>query len=398
MINFILGNPPYISLYGRRDKKKNEEQRIYYLKNYKQFPNTLKNGKINYIMLFIEHSIDFLKNNGKLCFIIDIAFFETAYLYCRKYLLENVKIHNLYYNIKGFDYVVSGQLIITIEKEKVESNNVLVIDYEKNKKQYINQSKWYVKNDEYKYRIIDEKNQIILDKIFKKQEPLLKDLYPDKNLRTCTMLLNKEKEFTIYNNDNKKENVFPYYEGSKGLKYKYSSLVYDKYFVYDEQLRNKINEDIKIELTKKGIKNKKRIGLGNIETYKNPKIFIRQSSNELIATYENKIGAANNSLYIFSLYDKSIKSISFLKYLCGLLNSDLYTFFAINRRIIRINNGKQPQIKISDLYQIPIPDNLKLQNDIINLVDNIYQDKNNLTKYKKQIDFLLYKYYNITNE
>jgi len=101
--DFIIGNPPYISLYGRRDKKKNENQRIYYLKNYDQFPESVTNGKINYIMLFLEHSLSFLKERGTLSFIIDISFFEAAYLFCRKYLLENTKIKKLIYNIQEFE-------------------------------------------------------------------------------------------------------------------------------------------------------------------------------------------------------------------------------------------------------------------------------------------------------
>jgi hypothetical protein len=63
-IDYIIGNPPYVTLYGRRDKKNNELQRIYYLENYSQFPKSLKNGKINYVMLFLEHSLDFLTLSG----------------------------------------------------------------------------------------------------------------------------------------------------------------------------------------------------------------------------------------------------------------------------------------------------------------------------------------------
>ena len=43
--DYIIGNPPYVTLYGRRDRKQNESQRVYYLNNYSQFPNNLKNGK-----------------------------------------------------------------------------------------------------------------------------------------------------------------------------------------------------------------------------------------------------------------------------------------------------------------------------------------------------------------
>ena len=73
--DYIVGNPPYISLYGRRDKKDNEKQRIEILKNYNQFPNDVKNGKINYVMLFIERAVELLKPNANLTYIIDVAFF-----------------------------------------------------------------------------------------------------------------------------------------------------------------------------------------------------------------------------------------------------------------------------------------------------------------------------------
>lgn len=396
--DFVLGNPPYITLYGRRDKKKNEEQRIRYLRNYSQFPTTVKNGKINYVMLFIEHGIDFLCDGGELSFIVDVSFFETAYKFCRKYLIENTRIQKLIYNIQGFEGVASGQVIITIRKEKVQSNKVLVIDYEKNKKQHIEQFDWYDEGDEFKFRIDTSKEtKSVLDKIFEKNDLTLKELYPKKNLRTCVMLLNMEDKFTVcYSLSEVSTMTYPYYQGSKGLKYKYSRPMHNKYFVYNKILQDKINEDLKIELTKKGIKNKKRIGLGEIVIYENPKLFIRQSAKELIATYDEKPSSANNSLYVFSLRDNSKKTIFFLKYLCGLLNSKLYTFFAQQRRIIRYNKGKQPQIKISDLYQIKVPQDIELQIKIEKLVNSIYAQSSKIDRLKNEIDSLIYAYYALT--
>ena len=398
--DFVLGNPPYITLYGRRDKKKNEAQRISYLENYDQFPITLKNGKINYVMLFIEHGIDFLRDGGTLSFIVDVSFFETAYMFCRKYLIENTRIQKFIYNIQGFEGVASGQIVITIRKDKVQSNKVLVVDFEKKKKQYIEQFDWYDEGDEFKFRIDTSKEtKFILDKIFKKNDPTLKELYPKKNLRTCVMLLNMEDKFTVHKKPSEGERMtFPYYQGSKGLKYKYSRPTHSKYFVYNKILQDTINEELKIELTKRGIKNKKRIGLGEIDIYENPKLFIRQSAKELIATYDEKPSSANNSLYVFSLRNNSNKTTSFLKYLCGLLNSKLYTFFAQQRRIIRYNKGKQPQIKISDLYQIKVPREMELQIKIVKLVNNIYTQNSKIDKFKSEIDSLIYAYYRLTED
>jgi hypothetical protein len=190
---------------------------------------------------------------------------------------------------------------------------------------------------------------------------------------------------------------YPYYRGSNGLKYKYSKLNYIKYFNYDKTLQDKINDELKEELTLKGIKNKKRIGFGETLIYDNPKVYIRQSAKELIASYEERPSSANNSLYVFSLRDSSQESITFLKYICGLMNSTLYTFFAQQRRIIRYNKGKQPQIKTSDLYQIFIPNNNKLKENIARLVDSIYSDHIHIQKYKEEIDSLLYGYYKLNS-
>jgi len=80
-----------------------------------------------------------------------------------------------------------------------------------------------------------------------------------------------------------------------------------------------------------------------------------------------------------------------------LLNSTVYSFFAQERRIIRYNKGKQPQIKISDLYQIPIPQDLILMDNISTLVDKIYADAIHIEKYKAKINCLLYSYYELGN-
>lgn len=400
-IDYVIGNPPYIALYGRRDKKQSEAQRIYYLENYNQFPKTLKNGKINYVMLFIEHGIKFLKRGGRLSFIIDLSFFETAYQYCRKYIVQSYSIKSLTYNLKCFEDVGSGQVILEISKDEPLNNKVKVIDAASGKIVLIPQENWNTPDDEYKFRIshCNESDRIIKI-IFAKKDPTLYDLYPKKNLRTCVMLLDMENIFTGTTPHHKLSTVksYPYYRGSGGLKHKYSKLNHEKYFYYDKFLQNEINDKLKDELILKGIKNKKRIGLGETIIYDNPKVYIRQSAKELIATFEELPSSANSSLYVFSLRDNSEKSVIFLKYLCGLINSKIYTFFAQQRRIIRYNIGKQPQIKISDLYQIFIPNDTELQEKIVFLVETIYSNLLSTEKSKSEIDMLLYQYYNLSDE
>ena len=49
-------------------------------------------------------------------------------------------------------------------------------------------------------------------------------------------------------------------------------------------------------MTSQGIKNKKRIGLGEDRISDWPKIYIRHSAKTIIATYDEIPSAANNSL------------------------------------------------------------------------------------------------------
>jgi tRNA1(Val) A37 N6-methylase TrmN6 len=396
-IDYVIGNPPYVSLYGRRDRKKDEAQRVYYLNRYSQFPDSLKNGKINYVMLFIEQSLDFLKVDGKLSFIIDLSFFETAYEHTRKYLLDNSQILSIEYNIKDFE-VASGQVILELQKTKVKNNLVQITDAETNVSIEVDQALWYKPKDKFKFRFNTcSLSSAIIDKIESKNCPTLKSLYPKKNLRTCVMLLNMESLFVFEEkNTNLEVKIYPYYQGSKGLKGKYQKLESTKYFHYDKNLQDKVNDELKAELTAKGIKNKKRLGLGETIIYDNPKIYIRQSAKEIIASYDENPSSANNSLYVFTLRNAKKESINFLKFLCGLLNSDIITFYSQQLNIIRFSKGKQPQIKTSDLYQIPVPTDISLQSKIAKLVDNIYSNSEDEEMIKNEINTVFNEYFNFT--
>ena len=396
--DYVIGNPPYVTLYGRRDKKENEEQRINYLKNYHQFPSSVKNGKLNLVMLFIEHSLDFLKENGKLSFIIDVSFFETAYEFTRKYLLDNTTIDELQVNIKDFD-VASGQVIIKLSKTKSVNHKVQIIDHKTENRYLVEQSSWYNKNDEYKFRYNGcSISKQILDKVVAKKDKTILQLYPNKNLRTCVMLLDMEDKFTFIEKGTREENLlYPYYQGSKALSEKYGNLDFKKYFYYNKPLQDSINDELKIELEKQGVKNKKRLGLGETVIYDNPKLFIRQSAKEIIATIDLEKSAANNSLYVFSLRNNSAETIEFLYFLCGLLNSAFVTYYAQQMNIIRFSQGKQPQIKIGDLGTIYIPDDIKLQNEISKLCKEIYTNFDSKDSVKTQIDKLVYSYYELSD-
>lgn len=397
--DYIVGNPPYVTLYGRRDMKKTEELRNYYIDNYDFVPLTVKNGKFNLTMFFFEQALTWVKEHGYISFIVDTSLFESAYKDLRKYILENSKIKYLITDLSVFKNIGSGQVIITLQKSSNFNDNlkneVSVIKYKTDEKHMILQNKWY-EAEEYKFLVIDSRAIEILTKIDQKSVELL-SVFPKKSLRTCTMMLSMEDRFTHINKIDTSNELMPYYVGSKSLKSKFGKLSFKKYFEYNRDLQNKINDDLNEELTKQGIKNKKRIGLGDLEVYKSPKIFIRQSATSLIATLSFDMAAANNSLYCLSESKNDQSSIKKLKITCAQLNSTILTFYALSKRIIRTSNGKQPQIKVSDLKKIRLTFNDEIVKQLLDVTDQILLETIEAPIGIEIIDNILFDYYDITN-
>jgi hypothetical protein len=375
-IDYVIGNPPYITLYGRRDKKKTEAERDYFLSTYNQFPKKLQNGKINYVMLFIEHSLDFLKPNGQLSFIIDAAFNETAYKYTREYLLNNYNIDEIIHNISEFDNVASGQIILKISNTK-NNDKTKITDYKTKNEYYKNSLDWKNEETEHKFNFQKECNLTnqIISKITNKTSTI-QSIYLNKSIRTCSMLLNMEDKFVskISAGYQLNQNEYLYYVGSKSLKDKFYKMKTDKILKYDKQLQDEINNTLKIQLEKEGIKNKKRIGMGDELVFKNPKVFIRQSCKNIVASFDDNLSTSNNSLYVFSFRDNSEQSMKELMFICGYLNSSISTFIAQKTAIVRHFVGKQPQIKISDLIKLPIITDIRVKDQISNITESIYNN------------------------
>ena len=83
-----------------------------------------------------------------------------------------------------------------------------------------------------------------------------------------------------------------------------------------------------------------------------------------------------------------------LKYVCGVLNSELITYFCRINKIIRVEKGKTPQIKTSDLKEIRICLSDNYYQSIIDLVNKLLctpDDIESLTKLNK----LIYEIYDI---
>ncbi len=391
----IVGNPPFITMYGKQSRNMTEEKRAYF-NTFDFVQNKTGNNKFNISMFFIENSLKLLKHGGRLSFILDIAFFETAFVDMRKYIVENYYINSLTTGLQEFKDVASGQLVIDITNVKEFNKNIKLIDYTTKEIKIISQHMWNNEKNKYKfYAPLNKIQQMINSKIIKYDD--LEKFFPNKSLRTCCALTGKTEEFIVNPKEENKCLIFPYIEGSKGLKGKFFTPTPDRYIKYDYELQLKLSEEFKHELEALGVKNKKRVTLGDKDAYLAPKIFIRQSATEIIATYCSEPYAANNSIYILTTKENTPKSIDMLKYTCGLLNSDLITFYCRINKIIRTEKGKTPQIKISDLKNIRINVNHEFFEQVIDLVEKLLLTPKNKQLYKK-LNSLVYKIYNINEQ
>jgi restriction endonuclease family protein len=390
--DLIIGNPPFVTMYGKRSQGMSEIKRKYF-NTFEFVKNKKGNNKFNVNMFFIENGLKLLSENGILSFILDISFLEDAYIDLRNYILKRYYILSYIYNINGFENVNSGQIILNISNKR----NKIIEAYDYINKNKVNiPSDMWLNNEKYKFLIpLDYNEKVILDKLEKNIS--LSDVFKGKSLRTCCALTGKTDEF-ITNLDCSYDNVFPYIEGSKGLTSKFGNLLSHRNIKYDYTLQLKLSNEFKEELEKKGVKNKKRVTLGDKEAYLKPKIFIRQSAKELICTYTEKKYMANNSIYILT-NEKKDDSLSKnkLKYVCGLLNSDLITFYAKKKEIIRGGNGKIPQLKISDIKKIPIKICREEFENIIKIVDSLLINNKN-KQLLDELNNLVYKIYQITEK
>jgi hypothetical protein len=358
----VIGNPPYITYHGRRRTVLTKSEMKFYRENYKCIADHTLSGKYNSAMFFIEKFLSVAGLQGIITCITDVSFFEHYYSGTKKILLENTKLYNVITNLTSFENVASGQLIIIGRKDKNNNENLIKwhSDGIQSCPQNIEQSLWYNKKTKYQfYQPNTEKTENIIEIIDSKSVTLEK-FFPKKLIRTGESVGIKEDGFVVdhFGDTTSDVPVYEYLEGSKSLEKRYSSLIPTRFFRYDVSLLNERNESYRIE-AKNHKRNPKVLGIGDKLAFDNNKILIRQSSDNICATYTEKKYIYNRSFYSINNRNSSGESKESLIFILALLNSRLITFYARVKNIIKREKGKQPQIRLGDLKKIPIYNNCK---------------------------------------
>jgi hypothetical protein len=368
--DIVIANPPWVVI-RHKEVSKNI---ISYLKN--RYTGAA-GFKVNLFPIFVELSLELIKNNGVTTLIIPNRLLDTpSYRGIREKFINKYRILDIE-NLPGggFNNVVAGNIVLIIQKRVNDLKKIFVKNfYTKSSLEIPIKDVLSTQN----LTININLNPIavsIIAKIDKENNLKLKEIC---NIHVGLMIKNKRDllvDEPIY-----KDRIVT---GKCLAKYNISS---KKYFDYGQ-----------IEIFG-GTKDKAK----HLET---PKLFIRKTGNQIICALDTEGIFAEQSVYLMLLRNRNFDK----NFVNAFLNSSLATFYFQNKLIT--NPESYPYLQHYDLENMPVIIlNQQQQKPFIEIVDKILaltKDENYLKntdkqakvkEYEKQIDKMVYKLYGLTDE
>ncbi len=355
-----IGNPPWVSLIGKHGIEDNQNLKEVYLSLYAgntYMPNLYE--------FFLRRGLSLINANGYLVFIIPDRFgFNESFASLRKLILERHSILQIVYKWH-FESVIADTMTILIRHSKEPFTPMLI-----------------------KNRPEEAFVEILASQLISTHECALKGF---KNLKT-KWLVEKLIGFStplralakstsgfggkssLISQDRKTKDQTPILKGASITRY---SILGNYYF------------DFKPENLSGRTRDTRKLGLAE-------KILLRKTGDRIIAAFDDKGTFPEQSLYF--LYD--VKAGISPKFILGLLNSRLVTWFYLNFLVTNLDST--PQLKNYDLDSLPIrvPEN---QTAIVSLVDEVLATKRSnpdteTLRLEREIDDLVYKLYALTTD
>lgn len=367
--DLIVGNPPYLE--NRRINK-------YFDKNDLKKRYNTAIGRFDIYSLFIEKSIELLKNSGYLTFVLPGNLLTNNNFYpIRKLILQKTHVKEIVNLGDGiFESVSMNMVIIALNKvKKIKKDNLIKCKNIKGTKKVENE----ITSTKYKYIPQFYYNNIIKhvfdidssETTFKLREKIFIDGYTKIN-DVCEIIAGiatgniRKKLLTRDGSSYKTKKVL---EGKNIIEYfhKWDGL----YIVDDKTLIDKSKGEYATFMRKKFITDEK--------------ILVRQTADRFICTYDNEKYYLLNTLYSLRIRDEYKGEIN-IKYILGLLNSDFYSF--LYKSIVKECGKIFPQVKIFHIQNSPIiiPDK-SIQDRIAKKVDEIINIKKEINSKKFLDDF-----------
>lgn len=354
--DFVIGNPPWVSMKRKYGRSINKSLMDYYIKEY--------DGNLylpNLYEYFIKRSLQVLKDNGKMAFVLPDTFARNLqYMFFRKKILNDYNIMNLAFEME-FPNINTDIMIMILKKAHDEDNKVCLDIYGK-RKYYIYQN-MYLNNKNYEFSY--ETNNL------------------NNMIKAC-----------IDNNSTSLGDISLTFTGFIGEKAKIS-----KQKISDTQVKILKGENIsnfKVLSTNYYEFNKNSVKGGTKDLrklkYRN-KIIIRKTGNTIIAALDTDGIIIEQSLYgVINLNEK----FSY-KYVLGILNSKLIQWYYLNFLIT--NEKSIPQIKKYNLDSIPIRYcNIRYQNLVEKIVNKLICEDDPKSKLQNDLDEVIFRIYGIEKE
>lgn len=411
----IIGNPPYISNWQLSEVDRNMV--IFLDKKY----SSVTVGHWDIYILFIKKALELLKDNGFLSFIVPSSFAKEKYgMKLREYIIKNCTIISLAeFGTETVFKDVARKYIIFVIQKKRPTDKLTEITYFKNykfEKSHSISQKTFLNLHNFTFRTdLDEKQFSILNKIASTKcfigNICCVNVGVVAHSREGAPVSFKKND-VIYNEY--KPNYKKYIEGRDISRYSYSWK--GLYMDYENNVKNFHRSKYP-------------------ELFESNKIIIRRVSgenNSIVAVYDDIHFYMNDNLINIIPWDDDIlrlqtpekkwdifkpyNSLS-LKYILGILNSKLITFYFDKSLATGTLQGTYSGVYPEDVRMIPIKQLSETQQQpVIELVDkmlslnkrlNELEDKrtdertrieNEIKTIDSQIDEIVYSIYNISKD
>lgn len=363
--DIVIGNPPYKEI-------SDKDEKLFFQEKYRD----VLSGHYDLFIFFFKKGIDLLRDNGINSYITPHTFIiYSQFENLRRWLYNNTSMLEITDRIESIfeSAVVDNSISIIIKNPK--GFKTRFTKYQYNGADLKQQDESILLKSNYNYEAF-EINSISNKKILKKFEV---------NAEPLGEVVNSSQGITVYAKvQGEKINHFrerkttkhskPYSKGREIFKYTHQWA--GGYIEYGDWLW--CPRDSKY--------------------FESPKILLRQTASDIIATYIEEPFYAIDSIH--SLIKKSTGPE--LKFILGVLNSTLGNYLY---HLLIAEEGKVfAQVKLTFLRKIPIKKATDAQEkSIIKLVDKILNAKSedaeaDTNKLEKQIDELVYKLYDLTYE
>ncbi|MBN1870387.1 MAG: N-6 DNA methylase [Candidatus Omnitrophica bacterium] len=360
--DFIIGNPPYVTLRNLKDFDSSES--IY---------RQIVEGPVNAATLMIGRSLELLKKQGVLAFLLPKSIlYVDSYQKLRSYLSHNTDILQIYDLGSKFKDVRGEQFILFVRKKLSIANSYvrICVFADKNKtmvqqpcmtlshKKLIHMPRFYTYELQEHYNLIANLSDAGIE---------LKNLVDDKIFRGLPIGGNRAEQ----ENDIGYEKII---RGRDIAKFRLKNLPFMKKELLEKQSKVKTNE----------LKQKKVV-LQNIFS----------SEAGVIAAYD-----PHKLLNLDTVTNIVVKDDDEGKYFLALLNSKLINFYIMyalfNRSKLTMHLDKS---YIGSIPVIPNPNQASL-NRLIRIIDSLDEinDKETQKENNKEIDKIVYDIYDLSNQ